>query len=100
MIGGKEVAQFHYGPEWDKPFLYPLRAVSGRVISRGHPIEKREGEAVDHPWHRGLWWGHGDINGHDFWREQGRDRTSRIVVVGQPAGKGNSVSAEGSLVTP
>ncbi|HET8546893.1 MAG TPA: DUF6807 family protein, partial [Bryobacteraceae bacterium] len=69
-LEGKPLTAFHYDPKWDKPFLYPIRTVSGAVISRGWPVEPRHGEQQDHPWHRGFWWGHGDINGEDFWREK------------------------------
>lgn len=103
-VKGQEAAAFYYGSEWDKPFVYPIRTVSGRAISRGYPVEKIAGEQTDHVWHRGLWYGHGIINGQDFWREQGRDKTSRLVVQGAPAlnkRKGRPVvSAEMSMLTP
>ena len=66
------------GGEWLKPFLYPLRTVSGLELSRGWPVMPRVGDSQDHAWHRGLWWGHGLINGVDFWREQGREKSGRI----------------------
>ncbi len=83
-IDGRPITTFHYDEKWDKPFLYPLRTASGMVISRGYPIEPREGEERDHDWHRGIWYGHGDVNGHDFWRELGRDKTGLIVPIGTP----------------
>lgn len=76
---------FHYGERWDKPFLHPIRTVSGLTVSRGYPVDPAEGEVRDHDWHRGIWYGHGDINGHDFWRELGRDKSGMIVPLGQPA---------------
>lgn len=93
-------ADFHFGAQWDKPFLYPLRTVSGRNLSRRYPVEQGEGETTDHAWHRGLWYGHGIINGHDFWRELGREKTSRIIVDGAPRADADSVSARCSLVIP
>ena len=83
-MDGEPLTAFHFGREWDKPFLYPLRTVSGTVVTRGYPIEPRDGEERDHDWHRGIWYGHGDINGHDFWRELGRDSTGMIVALSQP----------------
>lgn len=74
----------HFGEQWDKPFLYPLRTASGVTVSRGYPIEPREGEESDHAWHRGIWYGHGDISGHDFWRELGRDKTGIMVPLSSP----------------
>lgn len=101
---GREAAAFYFGDEWDKPFLYPIRTVSGKVLSRGYPVEKIEGEQTDHSWHRGIWYGHGIVNGHDFWREQGRNKTSRLVVSGAPTVgkvKGRpAVSARMSMQTP
>jgi hypothetical protein len=74
-INGKPFSTFHYGKDWPKPFLHPLRASSGTIVTRGFPLEKVEGESNDHFWHRGLWFAHGDINGVDFWREASGDRT-------------------------
>ena len=69
----------HYGPEYDKPFVYPIRTVAGTVVSRGWPVEPRPGETTDHVWHRGIWWGHGSINSVDFWREQGKEKSGRLA---------------------
>ena len=100
MIGGKEAAAFYFGDEWDKPFVYPIRTVSGKAISRGYPMEKIAGEQTDHAWHRGLFYGHGIVNGQDFWREQGRDKTSRLVMKRPPKLRKNVVTAELSMLTP
>ena len=35
----------YWGDEWDKPFLYPIKTVSGKVLSRGWPLEPREGDS-------------------------------------------------------
>ncbi|MEM7305328.1 MAG: PmoA family protein [Planctomycetota bacterium] len=50
-----------------KPCLYPLYAPGGVPVTRGWPIEEREGEEHDHPHHLSLWVAHGAVNGHDFW---------------------------------
>lgn len=99
-IRGKEAVALYYGEEWDKPFLYPIRTVSGRVLSRGYPVEKIAGEETDHVWHRGFWYGHGIVNGEDFWREHGRQKTSRLVLDGQPKLGRQSVEAAMGLITP
>ena len=100
ILDGRRFTTFHYGDKWDKPFLYPLTTASGIVISRGWPIEPREGETADHAWHRGIWYGHGDVNGQDFWREQGRDKTSTLVPKAPPAASGDTISVELSMLTP
>lgn len=83
-LDGMPLTSFHYAPKWDKPFLHPLRTSSGIVVSRGYPVDPQPGEEQDHEWHRGIWYGHGDVNGHDFWRELGRDKTGMIIPVSEP----------------
>jgi len=50
-----------------KPYFYPIRSPSGKVVTRHYPMEVVEGESHDHPHHRGLWFAHGDVNGVDLW---------------------------------
>lgn len=83
-LDGRPLTSFHYAAKWDKPFLHPLRTSSGLLISRGYPVDPQPGEEHDHEWHRGVWYGHGDVNGHDFWRELGRDKTGMIIPVSEP----------------
>ena len=66
-IGGKLFTSYQYPGNIEKPFLYPVIAPNGSVITRGFPIEPRKGERVDHPHHIGIWFNHGNINGLDFW---------------------------------
>lgn len=99
-ISGEPFTAFHYEEKWDKPFLYPITSASGQVISRGYPVEPREGEANDHEWHRGIWYGHGDVNGEDFWRERGREITSMLVPKAAPSTSGDTLSVELSMQTP
>jgi hypothetical protein len=73
QIDGRPFTTFHYGAEWLKPFLHPLRTSTGLIVTRGFPMEKIKEESNDHHWHRGLWFAHGDINGIDFWRETSGD---------------------------
>lgn len=97
-IDGKPYSQlFLEGP---KVYLHPVRSASGKIVSRMFPMEKREGEITDHPHHRGLWYGHGNINGIDFWANdvayQGRMKNlgdeKLLKVLGTKSGKN-----EGSL---
>jgi len=46
--------------------LHPLRAASGKIVTRGYPMENVPGETHDHPHQRGLWFSHGNVNGFDF----------------------------------
>lgn len=97
---GKIRTAFHYGERWAKPFLYPLLSPSGAVLSRGFPLEERAGESTDHAWHRGLWIGHGDINGFDFWREVKPESTGRLRVQGQPRLRPQGFAVKTLLLPP
>jgi len=84
LLSGRPLTTFHFHSKWDKPFLHPIRTASGAVISRGWPVEPRDGDEKDHAWHRGIWYGHGDINGEDFWREKPDKTTGRLILEGEP----------------
>ncbi|MCC7174906.1 MAG: PmoA family protein [Bryobacterales bacterium] len=82
-IDGKPFTEFFYGPAAPKPYLHPLRAASGVIVSRHFPMAKVEGETTDHPHHRGLWFTHGDVNGVDFWANEPpgkRTNLGRVVI--------------------
>lgn len=112
MIDGRPAARYHFGSEWLKPFLHEVRAGSGTVVTRGYPVTQVTGESRDHFWHHGIWYGHGDINGVDFWREFTGDPREdakfklpigRFVIKGRPRVKGGvksgSLAADFDLVT-
>ncbi len=67
MIGGKHFTSFIYPNDLEKPILYPIITANGQVITRGFPLEKRDGERIDHPHHVGLWLNYESVNGLDFW---------------------------------
>jgi hypothetical protein len=53
----------------NKPYFYPIWGPDQKRMARRYPFETVEGEAHDHPHHRGLWFTHGAVNGVDFWSE-------------------------------
>jgi hypothetical protein len=73
-INGAAFSTFFYGADAPKPYLHPLRTASGKIVTRGYPMENIEGESKDHPHHRGLWFSHGDVNGFDFWANEARQQ--------------------------
>ncbi len=77
QIDGKPYTTLFYGPDTMKPYMYPLRAASGKIVTRGYPMEKIEGESTDHPHHRGLWFGHGSVNGFTFWDNEVSQKTAK-----------------------
>lgn len=74
LIEGQPFTAFHFGPEATKPYLHPLRAKDGTVVTRGYPMERVAGEQTDHPHHRGVWFSHGEVNGVDFWANEKEQR--------------------------
>ena len=67
IVNGNLFTSYQYPVNIEKPFLFPVIAPNGSVITRGYPIESRKGERMDHPHHIGIWFNYGDVNGLDFW---------------------------------
>jgi hypothetical protein len=86
MVDGKLFTSYMYPSNMEKPFLFPVYAPNGSVITRGYPIEPRKGERIDHPHHIGIWFNHGNVNGLDFWNNSSvipagkKDAYGHIVV--------------------
>jgi len=86
MIGGKLFTSYQYPSNMEKPYLFPVIAPNGSVITRGFPLDPRKGERIDHPHHIGLWFNHGNVNGLDFWNNSSaipaarKDSYGHIVV--------------------
>ncbi len=75
-INGKPFSDFYIGDAYAKPFLAPLRSAGGLIVTRRFPMETVEGESRDHPHHKGLWIGYGDVNGINFWEVEAQSKTS------------------------
>ena len=73
-IDGEPFTTYYYGPVTAKPYLMPLRTASGAVVTRGFPVVNDvssgnpKGSSFE-PHQRPLYFGHGDIDGLDFWQE-------------------------------
>jgi len=67
-IGGEPFTE-HVSEGYSRPFLYPLLGPGGARMTRHWPMEDAPNEEHDHPHHKSFWWGHGDMNGVDFWAE-------------------------------
>src|SRR5262249_46168107 len=66
-IDGKPFTTFHKGEDVAKPYLAPVRSASGKIVTRGFPMEKIAGESTDHLHHTGLWFSYDDVNGTKLW---------------------------------
>ncbi|MEO6246000.1 MAG: PmoA family protein [Opitutaceae bacterium] len=78
-IGGKHFSDYIYAG-WPKPCLYPILDADETSYTRDFPFKKNPAEVPDHDWHRGVWFAHGAVNGHDLWREIPEKKTGRIVL--------------------
>lgn len=64
-----------------KPCLYPVLGIKGENLTRHFPFKKDiEIENKDHPWHTGIYFTFGDINGVDFWNT-GENAKQQIKTV-------------------
>ncbi len=75
VLGEQPIAEYVWSDEQVlRPYFRHLRTPSGIQVTRNHPpVSGRDldDHATMHP---GLWLAFGDINGVDFWRNQGRVR--------------------------
>src|SRR5262245_26700797 len=95
MVDGKPFTTFYYGLDANKPFYAPLRSASGKIVTRGFPMEKIAGESTDHLHHRGLWFSYDDVNGVKFWENDPSYTRGTIgkIVVRSAELKGNTLTA-------
>ncbi len=64
QIDGVERTRWHFGPQYPRPFFYPLAGPSGGSLTRmGHP------GAPNHDHHRSVWFAHAKVLGIDFWSD-------------------------------
>ncbi len=80
LVGGRPFTTYYFGAAAAKPYLSPLRTARGTVVTRSFPMADIPGEDHDEPHQRGMFFGHGDINGYDFWGEAEFARWSRHPV--------------------
>jgi Methane oxygenase PmoA len=78
-IDGKPFTIYYFDPVVAKPYLMPIRTASGAVITREFPVAN-DASAGDpkassfEPHQRPLYFGHGNVDGLDFWGEQAFDK--------------------------
>jgi hypothetical protein len=75
-INGRPFSEYHFKGA-SRPFLYPILGPDGLALTRNWPMKEVEAEERDHPHHRSFWYGHGEVNGHDFWSES--DKAGKTV---------------------
>ncbi len=67
LIDGQLFTSYRWPDSVYKPILYPIISAGGHIVTRGFPLDPREGERQDHRHQVGNWLNYGDVNGNDFW---------------------------------
>lgn len=77
IVKGKTVVASYVYKDTPRPYIYPLLSPAGIQVTRNYPMKTVEGEPTDHPHHRSMWLGFGDLNGTDFWSDA--EKSGKIV---------------------
>lgn len=75
-IDGRPFTNLYIGQNYPKQFLAPLRTANGLIVTRRYPMKLVPGESRDHPHHRGLWIGYGNINQVNFWENEFHEKAN------------------------
>ena len=67
LVDGQLFTSYRWLDGVFKPVLYPIVSAGGSTITRGFPLEPRDGERNDHRHQVGNWLNYGNVNGFDFW---------------------------------
>jgi len=74
---GVEIARYHFAPEQNRPFVFPIIGPSGRSLTRmGHP---RDPESHSH--HNSVWISHQSVNGVSLWEDRTSARIAHVRVL-------------------
>ena len=76
-INGSEFTQMRFGKDVNKPYLYPLRTASGKIVTRGFPEDPKPGEDTVGYHQRGTWIGHELVSGVDYFEVDPRGYKGR-----------------------
>jgi len=72
---GRELTRYHFGPNLQRPFLYPVAGPEGRSLTRmGHPRDP-----FGHSHHNSVWISHADVGGVNFWADRDKTPPGRIL---------------------
>jgi len=79
VVDGKPFTTYYFLPDLVRPYLMPLRTPSGVIVTRGFPVRNdvygaNPKASSFEPHQRPLFFGHGNIDGLDFWQEQTFDK--------------------------
>jgi len=112
LIDGRPFTTYYFTSEVAKPYFQPLRSAQGTIVSRDFPVgntippEHLKDRSLE-PHQRPMFFGHGDIDGIDFWGEAVFPKYSDDSVFGrtafrklEDAGRGDTLRADFDLEAP
>jgi hypothetical protein len=88
LISGIAFSSYCCGGLTPKPYLGPVMGPFGESLTR------LDLQTAEHPHHRSVWVGHGEVNGIDFW---GEPREGRSGVHGRQVNKGIELTGSGPV---
>lgn len=93
---GVEIARYHFSPELNRPFLFPVIGPSGQSLTRmGHPRDPHS-----HSHHNSVWISHNDVNGVDFWSDSGKGKIRhKCIIKFEDMGESSLAITENEWVT-
>lgn len=95
-INGQPFSELHFGAKAHKPYLHPLRSASGKVVTRGFPVDPHPEEMTNSPHQLGLWVGHERLNKVDFFEVDPVMEISKKRAVGTVAFKDLTAVSSGA----
>jgi len=114
IVAGRPFTTYYFSADVAKPYFQPLRTARGTVLTRGFPIgntlppEDLNDRNLE-PHQRPMYFGHGDIDGIDFWGEAVFQQYSDDTVFGRTvfkkleeirSGESNVLRADFELADP
>lgn len=88
LVDGAERLRWHFGPNYPRPFFYPLRGPSGATLTRmGHP------GAPNHDHHQSIWFAHHKVLGIDFWSNTSPARIRQLEWLAYADGEAAALMA-------
>jgi len=100
-VQGRPFTTYYFPPDIAKPYFQPLRSAQGTVVTRDFPIgntippEHLKDRGLE-PHQRPMFFGHGDIDGIDFWGEAVFPKYSDDTVFGRAVFKKLDTMQSGS----
>jgi hypothetical protein len=93
---GVEIARYHFGPDLNRPFVFPVVGPSGKLLTRmGHPHDPES-----HSHHNSVWISHTDVNGVDFWSDSGKGKIRhKHIIKFDDTGESSSILTENEWLT-